>query len=341
MSECPHGLMPGDKITRTWIDELLRAIRRQRPVAGPGLRTRITPDGTVLTVTAAPERPANAGLAPFAVRFHAGQWEIYMPTGCVNVGGTCAALNPAASASGGDHAGDADGWRLLGLDESDGTAGTDGDGNTYREWTVTVHAKTSAKVYGVDALNASARRLAWAGVADALKESSSMTDAELYKDAPGDAFSCAVARVRVTEESDGEGETSTRRAVTPLRARVVDVGDVPAPTGFDLVWYFSVANGALKVEKVYCVRQLAAVAGISVTGDQMTDVTDAEDVYCRIVSPGLVQGRQLASVVADPPASDLSGEDYVTWLPLYHLNENTVTSDNRLHSFANVQLYRA
>lgn len=284
-------------------------------------------------------RESNAALAPFTCRHHADQWEIYLPTGCCNIGGTCAPINPAASDAGDDHETDAEGWRLLGLDESRGTTGTDGDGNDFREWDVAIHAKTRAKMYGVDDLNAPARRLVWAGVTDRLK--STFTDAERYKDTPGDSFSCAVARIRVTEVVGENGETGTRRKVTPLRRTIVDVGDVPAPTGFDLVWYLSVEDGALKVEKVFCTRQVAAVAGLPITGDQMTEVTGADDVYCRIVSPGIVQGRQLASVVADPPDSDLSGVDYVTWLPLYRLKENTVTSDNRLYSFANVQLYRA
>lgn len=283
--------------------------------------------------------PNTTPLAPFTVRYHGDQWEIYLPSGCVNVGGTCDPINPAASDSGDDHATDAAGWRLIGLDESSGTTGTDGDGNTYREWAVTVHAKTSAKMYGVDDLNAPARRLVWAGVADRLKPSSSMTDAERYKDTPGDAFSCVVARIRVTTVT-GDGETETVRAVTPLRRTPVDVGDVPAPTGYDLVWYLSVANGALNVEKVYCVRQLSALAGMAVTGDQMTDVTDAEHVYCRIDSSNIADGRNLATVVADPQSPHVS-TDYLTWLPLYSLTENTVTADYRENSFRNVQVYRA
>ena len=274
---------------------------------------------------------------PFSVRYHEDQWEIFMPLGCMNVGGTCAPINPAASASGVGHATDSDGWRLLGLDETSGTTGTDGDGNTYREWSVTVHAKTSSKMYGVDGLSAPARRLVWAGVTDMLK--STFTDAERYKDTPGDTFSAIVASVRVTTVTEN-GASSTVRKVTQLRKTPIDVGDVPAPTGYDLVWYFSVEDGALTVEKVYCVRQISALAGMSVTGDQMTDVTDAENVYCRIDSANIADDRNLATVVADPQAPHTS-TNYLTWLPLYHLTENMVTADYRENSFRNVQIYRA
>ena len=289
--------------------------------------------------------PSETVLAPFTCRYHEvedgdAQWEIYLPYGSVNVGGTCAPINPAASGTGSDHAGDTNGWRLLGLDESAGTAGTDGDGNSYREWDVAIHAKTSAKMYGVDDLNAPARRLVWASVTDRLKRSGTMTDAERYKDTPGDAFSCVVARIRVTEENV-DGETVTNRTVTPLRRTAVDVGDVPAPTGFDLVWYFSVADGALAVEKIYCLRQLISVAGMSVTGNQMTDVTDAEWIYARIDTADMSGGRGIASVVADPGNDVYSSGNLITWLALYRLKENTVTDDYRENSLKNVQLYRA
>lgn len=284
--------------------------------------------------------PSATVLAPFACRYHevedgGAQWEIYLPDGCVNVGGTCAPINPAAKDSEG-HEDDSTGWHSFDLDESAGTTGTDADGNSYREWNVAIHAKTSAKMWQVDDLNAPARRLVWASAVDRLK--TTFTDAERYKDTPGDSFSCVVARIRVTEE-DVDGETVTHRTVTPQRRTAVDVGDVPAPTGFDLVWYFSVADGALAVEKVYCLRQLASVAGMSVTGDQMTEVTDATWITARIDTADMSSGEGLISVVTEQ-ASD-EPDTLITWLALYKMVENTVTGDYRIHSLGNVQLYRA
>ena len=114
-------------------------------------------------------------------------------------------------------------------------------------------------------------------------------------------------------------------------------------SGFGLVWYFSLDDGALKVEKVFCLRQVAAVAGISVTGDQMTDVTDAEDVYARIDSSDMSDGDGILSVVADPSGEDNphASDTLITWLQLYQMKENTVTGDYRETSLKNVQLYRA
>ena len=336
----PRKMAAGERLTAANYNALLDYVRRITPLAGANVKVDYRLGGAVISGT--PGTVERASLNPFTVRYHEDQWEIYIPDGCVNVGGSCAPINEAASESGDDHEDDFDGWRVLGLDESKGTTGTDSDDNTYREWTVTVHAKTSAKVWRVDDLNAPARRLVWAGVTDRLKPQSSMTDAERYKDTPGDAFSCVVALVRVTTVSS-DGETKTVRSVTQLRKTPVDVGDVPAPTGFDLVWYFSVADGELSVEKVYCLWQIASLAGIRVTGDDMTEVTDGEDVYARIDSSDMSDGEGILSVVKNPSGEDNphASDTLITWLQLYELKENTVMADYREASLKNVQLYRA
>ena len=292
--------------------------------------------------------PVAALLAPFACRYHevedgGAQWEIYIPDGCCNYGGSCAPVNPAASESGGGHEDDAAGWRVLYLDEDAGATGTDNDGNSYREWRVEIHVKPSAKMWQVDDLNKPARRLVWACVVDILKDPATVTEEERYANTPGDSWSCIVARVRVTDVEE-DGETHKLRTVTHLRRTPVDVADYGETlAGFGLVWYLSVENDALQVNRVYCVRQQLALAGIAVTGDTMTDVTDAEQVFAKIdTSEGVVSGIGLVSVVADPDSGDTSTSgDFVTWLLLYVLVRNTVTGDYRENSTRNVQIYRA
>ena len=350
----PRKMAPGERLTAANYNTLLDYVKRITPLAGANVKVDYRLCGAVISGTPGGDA-ADRSIKPFTVRHHAGQWEIYMPDGCVNVGGTCEPINRAASAAGGDHEDDPKGWHALGLDETFGATGTDAEGNTYREWDVSVHAKTSAKMWQVDDLDAPARRLVWAGVTDRLKPSSSMTDAERYKDRPGDTFSATVARVRVTtvsndgetDSNDGEtdsndGETDIIRSVTQLRETPIDVGDVPAPTGFDLVWYFSVVNGALNVEKVFCLRQVTTAAGMSITGDQMTDVTGAEDIYAKIDTENMAYGSGLVTVVTDPDDEEPhTTTHFVTWLLLYHLVENTVAGDYRENSLSNLQIYRA
>lgn len=284
---------------------------------------------------------ASAGVAPFTVRYDTEEevWLIYLPLGCVNVGGTCHPINLQPPQSQQGQQPPKPDWYLLAIDEQHGTTGTDADGNTYREWTVTAHAKTSAKMWQVDDLNAPARRLLFVGAEDSLKNNPS--DAERYRDTPGDAFSCAVARIRLTTVEDGE-ETRTVRKVTRLRTTPVDVGGMPAPTGFDLVWYLSVDDdGGLAVEHVYCVRQMASLAGISATGDTMTDVTDAEWIYAKIETADLSNGNGIVEVVTDPGNDANNSAGTLTWLALLRMKENTVVEDHRENSLKNVQVYRA
>ena len=327
----------GQPVRAELIRQIIDCLRMFRPIAGMNIRTRVTPGGTIINGT-----PGGAqGIfetAPFAVRYHAGQWEIYLPDGCCNYGGACAPINAAASSAGDDHENDDPAWRILTLGESTGTTGEDEAGNTYREWNVEIHVKPSAKMLQVDDLNAPARRLVWACVSDSLKPAASVTDAERYANTPGDSWSCVVARVRVTAGDNG----AVTRRVTQLRNVPVDVADYGETLqGFGLVWYFSLTSGALVVEHVYCIRQVAAAAGIALTGDQMTDVVDASaSVYARIDATDMTSGTGIVAVLKDPQGTSGSGP-HVVWLPLYNINHNTVTADLRAQSLANIQLFHA
>ena len=169
---------------------------------------------------------------------------------------------------------------------------------------------------------------------DRLKPASSVTDSERYANTPGDSWSSVVARVRVTGNA---------RKVTNLRSVPVDVADYGETLrGFGLVWYFSLGlTGELKVEHVYCMRQVGAAAGISITGDEMTDVVDAtESIYARIDATDMTTGSGKLEVLMDPQGTTDSGP-HVVWLPLYNITHNTVTADFRAQSLANIQLFHA
>lgn len=327
----------GQPIRAELIRQIIDCLRMFRPIAGLNIRTKVTPGGTIINGT-----PGGKGvyeIAPFTVRYHVNQWEIYLPDGCCNYGGTCAPINAAASSAEGEHENDDPAWRIFPLDESAGTTVEDDDGKNYREWHVQIHVKPSAKMYGQDGPNTPPRRLVWACAVDLKKPSADITDEERYANTPGDAFSAYVARVRIMEGGDG-GDPA--RNIKQLRTTPIDVADNgETVSGFGLVWYFSLTNaGALKVEYVYCLRQVASAAGITITGDQMTDVTDATTVYALINATHLNTGNGVVQVLKDPGGIS-SLEAYAVWLLLYNMKYNTVTIDNRSQSLANVQLFHA
>ena len=333
----PQKPSKGQPIRAELIGEIIDCLRMFRPIAGPNIRVNTTPGGSIISGTPGGSAAVTLEVAPYTVRRHGNQWEIYIPDGCCNYGGTCEPINAAAATGGDDHASDASAWRVLSLDESAGTTGTDAAGNTYREWAVEIHVKPSAKMWQVDDLNKPARRLVWACAVDRLKPSADLTDAERYANTPGDSWSCVVARVRVTTVSGAEPV----RKVTQLRDTPIDVSPADSGTSaFGLVWYFSVSSGALTVERVFCLRQTFSVAGISVTGNTMTDVTGADYVYARINTADMSDGHGLITVVSDPENPHVS-TDLVTWLVLFRMTNNTVIEDYRENSIRNIQLYRA
>ena len=332
----PEPPQRGQPVRSETIRQIIDCLRMFRPINGLNIRTQVTPGGTIINGTPGGSQGIYE-VAPFTVRYHVNQWEIFLPDGCCNYGGTCTPINAAASSAGDEHNNDDPAWRIFPLDESAGTTGEDDDGNTYREWNVEIHVKPSAKMWNVDDLNKPARRLVWACAADRLKPLASVTDAERYANTPGDFWSCVVARVRVTE---GEEGSVPARKVTQLRKTSVDVADYGETlSGFGLVWYFSIDDGALKVEHVYCIRQIGSAAGITLTGDEMTDVVDANDaIYARIDASDLSTGSGIVEVLKDPQGIASPGP-HVIWLALYNIKQNTVTADLRSQSLANIQLF--
>ena len=114
----PRRMAPGERLTAANYNALLDYVRRITPVRGAKVTVDYRLCGDVISATGGVTGAGSSAVRPFTVRYHEDQWEIYMPGGCVNVGGTCAAINPAASESRGIdvgfyNAGDEDGLRIL------------------------------------------------------------------------------------------------------------------------------------------------------------------------------------------------------------------------------------
>lgn len=313
-------------------------------------------------------------LAPFTVRLHKteddpdGQWEIYLPPGCCNVGGTCEPLNPPARDFSG-HEDDDPSWRALGkitfssFTYASQTASGNGELITH-DAVVEIHVKPSAKVYGVDRIDNPARRIVWASVRDDAYLNYAVAHTPLayenfrYRDTPGDVFEADVAKITATRYRESVGGAyqfgDWSFSVSPLRTSAVDVAVPPGTgvSGFDLVWVLASTTPSeinklhpgglmLDVKNVLCVRQTASAAGFTLMGDSVTDVLGASTVYARIGST-LRYGddHNIVEVLKDPEGVDVPSPD-VVWLRLYDLAYNTVTADHRPQSLVNLQLFHA
>lgn len=351
MTRIPRDPTPSEGLSATWTRQLLKYLRESRLVAGAGIRLSCGPHGTVIDSTAtATAVAAEAQYYPFVARFHTtkddsnGQWEVRIPNGAVSVGGACYPLNKAASEKSG-HNGES-GWYLLYLDESEGTAETrqetDAEGHnvtvSYRRWAVTAHCKTSAKVTGVDALNASERRLVYFSADKMAAPGETFQEEPMArKFAWGDEFSAVVGTIIVEER----GGTKSRRFSTNGAMAIAVAGR--ARQNFDLVWYFSVDQyGKLVCDNVYAIRNSMTVAGMNVVGETMTNVSalKAPGSHTLFICVDINEdnGQNAISVYVDP--SDTNPDsDFTAWAQLYGKGETSLI-DYRASALNNVQVYR-
>ena len=351
MNGLPEPPNRGEPIRAELIRQMLDYMRRITPVAGPNIKVSIGPGGAKIEGTPGGEVQAEA-LAPWAVRRHVtegdsqGQWEIWLPPGCMSVGGDCTPLNKPASEKTG-HEDDKPGWYALHLDESAGEPtrtetvdGEDGQQVTraIREYPIVAHGKTSAKEFGADDLDAPARRLLYVS-ARKTPSANEQASADSGADLCGDEYSQTVATVTIATAAGKTSRTIAARCKIPVSVAGRE------RTDFDLVWYFGFSEaGELEVRNLYCVRQSAAAAGITITGDTMTDIlgdtSEPVDVYARVNVTDLNSGSGIVKVLKDPQGVTVASP-YVVWLRLYSLNQNTVVADYRPQSLTNLQLFHA
>ena len=342
MNPFPPEPTPGADVSAAWMRRVMSACRMCLPIAGPGLRAKYTQHGTVLTIGDVAAK-AREPVAPFAVRWHqpenaTGQWEIYMPAGCISCGSTCIPANLPANDTQGHGGEDGEpGWYILPLDETQGKSQTDADGNSYRDWYVTIHAKISAKIQGEDTVDGTPRHLAFAS---AWTSNPDPNSSAIDVSSIGDEFSQTVSSVRVTTDGQGKIRKSYAHVSTPISVQS------HVRSNFDLVWWFTRSNEDLELASVYCVRNILSVAGMVVKGDTMTNVTaawamdgDSHDVVAVIRSNEQNPDENIVEVQVDPSYNVRTDAVFNTNLLLYTVKDGLL-SDYRISSLENIQIYR-
>lgn len=347
MTPFPPAPSPGSPVSASWMRRFLAACRASMPLEGIGTRLQHTPNGTFIHVRAT-AASATEPLKPFTVRWHQpadadGQWEIYMPAGCMSCGSTCFPANVAAHDTEGHGGEDGEpGWYILPLDESQGQQKTDADGHSYRSWSVTIHAKTSAKIQGEDTVDAVPRHLAFAS---AWTENPAQNSSDVDESAIGDEFSQVVAGVRVTTSGQGKIRKVFAYVSSPISVQA------HVKSNFDLEWWFTRDNANLELDKVYAVRNDLSVAGMVVKGDTKIDVTAAwatdgntHDIYAIIRSNPQDPAENIVEVQVDNSNQGNTSGEFTTKLLLYIVKNGGVDiytfSDARSSSLSNIQIYR-
>lgn len=276
-------------------------------------------------------------------------WEIYLPTGCVTVGSTCAPLNPKAYRldENGEHK-DEIGWYRLPAPPD----GSDGD-----LWDVVVHAKPNAAKAGVDEFQAWPKHYVWAEIHDTEDETQDSGDEEEGGDGEeeevdaasvGDALTVVTGNVRWAnvENVTDPVATITHSVRTPIFVR-----DESQVLQFALYFSFEIDDEELtiKVDKMALRNISFSAAGASFMIDGMKELDkESEAIYLKISAetyPYTAEIKEYKELTIEgekitiPEQVKQDKKDTDIMLLLYRL-ENCRVTENNLVSLQNIQLYQ-
>jgi len=310
MIQTPHKVAPGEPVDAAHYNALLDYVLRTTPRMGRNVLFDEKPNGIFISAAGGAAAAKSSETPPFAVRWHGGtsgdgQWEIYLPDGCVTGAYSYlfVALTPAKVSPG--HSGDEDEWYRLAVDDVE------------TPQSIVVHVKwpCTRQGYNVPVAYVYARA-----------QSSAQSYETQRQLMAGDLTSATVATVEIGPEIRRIRQTRT----VPL--------DVAAPDAapFDLQYTFSFSpDGEAELSRIQAVRQYVVAGFVSHVGSQNANIPlGATYVYLKFdttVSP------PAASIVADP--EDTTTTDEVTWVRLYRLSHGFIMEDDR-PSLYGVVFYR-
>ena len=339
--------VPGHPIRASWGAAVTEALNGLGVMAPSGVLVRDGAGGIGFQPLPQNRRVmSSSSLAPFALREVAEDedagipytgWEIYLPSGCVAVGATCAPLNtPAYRTSDGARTEVPNWYRIR---HPDGAPDAD------TVWTVAVHAKSYSAHAGVDAQEDWPKRYVFAEIHDAGR---TQQEADADMSDAGDTFSQVVGTVTFTLDDDNNPIPHYSQSVrTPIAVR----DDLATPP-FSLVHSMDTDDDEVTpvVDKVVVVNQSFSAAGASFLTDLRTEVEDdqVEALYLYVhtdTTPYTAEIKQYKTLtvsnqqlsVAAQAESDRKVGDLN--LLLYRLKNYKVVQDNR-SALANIQLYQ-
>lgn len=310
MAAFPMPEMPahGSPVSANWGRKVVECLRRLRPVAGTGMKMDYTPNGTVYSSEPGLRSATGSELKPFTIRWmpHGdgdddGEWQIYLPLGCVSVKVRNAGTAAYASLCLNDRAKDADGNDIHGWYRIDEPTGSEGlveriGGTAYQSFPVYVLEKPWPRF-----------------------------KVSCDKDAFGTvAGRVSVGTINVAKASGGTARKGIRIADGPMTVEDVDAH---AERMFNIVYEFD--EGKLYDKgakpKVKVVNQLFA-GGRTVVGDagDEADIAGWEWVWLVITHDGSASDLKI-----ELSSSDGGTDTEKTSIPLYRLKDDIVVSDTR------------
>lgn len=323
MIPTPHKVSPGESVSAAQYNALLDYVLRTTPRMGRNVFFEEKPNGIFISAAAGDAPATVSGTPPFTVRWHeaaapqpgvpsapgAGQWEIYLPPGCVaHAFPYFFIANPQAKLFAG-HEKDDDYWYVFAFEEV-----------SNEDMAVVAHVKWPAtrRNYGINVAYLWVR---------GMSSKQSYTDQRL--DQAGDAARATVATCRISWSG------AWIRRVAQVRRIPLDVA-VPPEAPFDLQYTYRIEalDPVISLRSIEAVR-LYLVAGFVTMVNQPRNIPlSATYLWLKIdttVNP------PVATIEVDP--DDTATTDQATWIRLYRLSSGCILEDDR-SSLYGLSFYR-
>lgn len=302
----PPHVLPGQPITAAEYNRLLEFVRRSTPLQGRNVTLDVTPGGTMINAAPSAGALEAEDLHPFKVRWHesilaggAGQWEIYLPPGCVaHAFPYFFIANPQAKLFAG-HEKDDDYWYVFAFEDV-----------LNEDMAVVAHVKWPATRlnYGINVAYLWVR---------GMSSKQSYTDRRL--DQAGDAARATVATCRISWSG------AWIRRIAQVRRIPLDVAMAPQ-VPFDLQYTYRIAdrNPVISLRRIEAVRLYLVAGFVTMINQPRIIPIGATYLWLKIdttVNP------PVATIEVDP--DDTATTDRATWIRLYRLSSGCILEDDR------------
>lgn len=314
--QIPKMATPGGAVTAEWGQQVVRAVRALRVKGGPNALVSRNGDGTTVEPMRARTRAYEPNpVRPFTVRWMwtneagtEGEWQIYLPFGCVSVTGltnnlgavpkACVAKNAAAS---GIEGAPLFGWYRIADPEDADARATALDGFVAKEWTVRVNVAPWARL-----------------------EATTESDGSAWK-------SAAVATIAEIQVGTGASAYVNRTATRTIEVDSLSYEwDETKPFSLHFTLSSATAPDAT-ITSVKVVNQVVAVGRLMLTptgaaASSGTEVKTFSEVWVRVNHAQPEFTLEVVDALAGPAAE--SDDDKTVWR-IYTLDSGMPTSDTR------------
>lgn len=313
----PEMPAPGSAVSANWGRKVVKCLRQLMPIPGRGMTFAYTPNGTIYNSTPGTKFASAAAvdLKPFDIRWFSkgednkdGEWQIYLPLGCVNLTMRTIEAGSFACVCVNEKATDADGEEIYAWYKIDDPEGSKGDTQTING---IVHQ--SIPVY------------IWAKPYPRFKIT---TKTNADDDDFGESFHKQVVGTMNIAEYTVDGETTVSRVGMRVGVETLNLKDESSRYNFNII--YKIDEGDLykpeaKAKTIVVDMEFSGGRTVYMSDDEEQDVTDWEEVWLKVDHD--VEESKDIKISLEKEGKDTTTK--VTYIPLYTLKDGVIMTDKR------------